>query len=522
MKAQKVVERDVVFVIDTSGSMAGEKFKQAMNALRYCVGRLNDGDRFKIIRFSSYVEPWKKDFVPVAEHRKAALDWIDTLVAEGGTDIAGGLEEAFRTPRDPARPFFVVFMTDGKPTMGETTDPRKIMAKVERARAAEGGEAIRLFSWGVGFDVDTHLLDGIADLASGVSEYVRPQEDIEAKVSAFYNKVSLPVLTNLDLQVVGNKVQLVNLYPRALGDLYSGSQLVLIGRYTGEGDVALRLKGRVNQESQEFTWEGTFPASESKHPFIEPLWAKRRIGHLLDEIRLRGETKELVDDVIRLSKEYGIQTPYTSYVILEDGKKLAAVDRRGTTTPDGAPEPALAAAPAPREPEKDKLDKLTEEPALGRPGVGGAKPDPTARKEEEEKQRAQNESAESLARGFADREGKDAVETAGYLRRLREAQAGDEEQGVVPFRTVGKCRFYEYRGLWVDDRFQAKLAMTTVKFGSRAYFRLLERRPELMEPFKIGTALVYVTAPGKVLVVAEAGEEDLSDEKIDELFVAAK
>src|SRR6185503_13123517 len=336
--------------------------KQARNALKYLVSKLNDGDRFNIVTFSSFAETWQKGLVGAKEKRDEGLKFAETLLAQGGTDIGGAFDAAAAClMSDPSRPSYIVFMTDGKPTMGETTDPKKILAKVIAARGGKGGDSLRLFTWGVGYDVDTHLLDDMANQGGGVSEYVRPEEDIAAKVAAFANKASQPVLTGLDLKVIGEKVQLVNLHPRALPDLYAGGQLVLLGRYTGEGDIALQLTGRVNGKSETFTYEGKFAAEESKSKFIEILWAQRRIGHLLDQIRLHGETQELKDDVIRLSKEYGIQTPYTSQLILEDGMQVGQFRGAPTGRPRGdvaSGGGTTANAPAPKASEAKKLDDL--------------------------------------------------------------------------------------------------------------------------------------------------------------------
>ncbi len=525
---KRVVDRDVIFVVDTSGSMSGDKFKQAMNALRYCITKLNDGDRFGLVRFSTYVDTWKSELVPAAENRKAALAWVDTLLAEGGTDIAGALDAALAFPRDPKRPAFVVFMTDGKPTIGQTIDPRQILGKVEQARSKPGSDSMRIFTWGVGYDVDTALLDGIASLAGGVSEYVRPEEDIEVKVSSFYNKASSPLLTNLELKAIGDKVQLVNVQPRALPDLYAGSQLVVLGRYTGEGHVALQLTGRVNDQSETFTYEANFPAREARHAFLEPLWAKRRIGELLDTIRLRGETKELVDDVIRLSREYGIQTPYTSYLILEDGRQVAAAPQPGTAGqfglggagPSGG-RPATAPPATKAEADRDlrqRLDDLARRGAGDKPANdpgGGGLPG-------EEKRKEHNESAKELAEGFYKKDGKSGVDAAAYLKKLKEAEHAGEAQRVTTFKKAAGTRFFLYREMWVDERFESAFAVTTVKFGSEAYFRLIELKPEIVEALKVGTSVVLVTAPGKALVVAEKGEEKLTDEQIAELFAAKK
>ena len=528
----QIVERDVIFVIDTSGSMAGEKIKQARGALKYCINSLNDGDRFNIVRFSTSVEPWRPAPVRAADSRKDALSWVDTLIAQGGTDIAGALDAAVAFERDPARQAFIIFMTDGKPTLGETTDPRKILEKVMRARRAPNGDSIRIFSWGVGYDVDTQLLDGISEQAGGVSEYVRPEEDIEAKVSSFYAKASRPVLTGLKLEVLGEKVRLVNRYPSRLPDLYAGTQMVLFGRYTGDGDIAMRLTGRVNRKEEEFTYEGKFAAKGGKHAFIEPLWAQRRIGHLLDTIRLHGEKKELVEDVIRLSVEYGIQTPYTSYLVLEDDRMLGAANRnaRGKATATRGRKPALSRRFGARAGGKSadwneefrkfrKLDELAdkgkkESKTLHVATGGGPAPAPAAKPAPARE--AEKELARSLSEGFNKKDGKAAVDTAGYLRRLKQAQQAGGH--VTTFRKIGKVRYFEYRGLWVDERFLASHKVTTVKFGSEAYFTLLEKHPELMKVLKVSPSLVTVTAKGKALVISETGSEKLTDAQIEDLF----
>ncbi|HUR38024.1 MAG TPA: VWA domain-containing protein, partial [Planctomycetota bacterium] len=486
----------------TSGSMAGAKIQQARNALKFLVGKLNDGDRFNIVQFSSFAETWQKGLVSARERREDALKYADTLLAQGGTDIAGALDAAVSSlGNDPARPSYIVFMTDGKPTMGETTDARRILAKVTAAKGRANGEAIRLFTWGVGYDVDTHLLDDMANEGGGVSEYVRPEEDIASKVAAFANKASQPVLTGLDLKVLGNKVQLANLLPRALPDLYAGGQIVLLGRYTGDGDVAFELSGNVNGKVEKFIYENKFAAAEAKGGFIELLWAQRRIGHLLDQIRLHGETKELVDDVIRLSKEYGIQTPYTSNLILEDGMQVP------TTT--GMPStPRFRGLAGGRGEAEKRLDVLRQN-APEAPKPEATAPTPAAK--------AAADVEESLVLRFKDKDGKAGVDVARRLREMKESeQAG--APSVAAFRKAAGTRFVQYRGLWVDERFPADAVVVTVKFGSEAYFRLIEKQPSLVEAFKLGTDVVVVTATGKALAVSSVGEEKLTDAQIDALF----
>jgi Ca-activated chloride channel family protein len=499
LQAERWVERDVVFVVDTSGSMAGEKIKQARNALKYCVSKLGDRDRFNIVQFSTDVTPWKKDLVSASESREAAMAFADTLIAQGGTAIADALESALSFPKNPSRPYFVIFLTDGRPTIGNTKD----QAILGIARAGrKDHDQVRVFTWGVGYDVDTHLLDGIAETAGGVSEYVHPEEDIATKVASFYGKTSHPVLTGVEMKAIGDKIQLVNMQPSGACDLYAGSQLVVFGRYTGSGDAALRLTGRVNDKTETFDYEARFPDSSPKNGFIETLWARRQIGHLLTAIRLHGETKELVDDVVRLSIEYGIQTPYTSYLVTGETPQARGEGGRigKVVIPGPAADPAA----------KDKLDHLAQKPQGSTP----AEP-PSARAQEDRKREL--ELSKALDEDFEKKGGKSGVDAASYIRRLKEAERPDEGKMGLSKKASG-VRFFEYRSIWVDERFDGGCEVTRVKFGSDAYFKILDRRPELVEMFKIGTSVLIVTAKGKALLIGSEGEASLADSQVDALF----
>ena len=337
VKEKQVVSKDVAFVLDTSGSMAGKKLEQAKKALQFCVENLNDGDRFELIRFSTEVEPLFDKLVDASKSNRArAEDFIKDLKAMGGTAIDDALRkalalrpgrDAFHHVPDPAtkngdtvehvpphydRPFVIIFLTDGQPTVG-TTDEDQIVSNVNR----ESEGRTRIFCFGIGTDVNTHLLDKITEETHAVSQYVLPEEDIEVKVSSFFSKIKEPVLANPTLQFTGD-VRVTKLYPSPLPDLFRGDQLVLAGRYSGKGGSAVILEGNVNGETRKFIYEVKFPDESADHEFIPRLWATRRVGCLLDEIRLHGESAELRDEVTELARKYGIVTPYTAYLIVED------------------------------------------------------------------------------------------------------------------------------------------------------------------------------------------------------------
>lgn len=319
VKEKQLILKDVAFVLDTSGSMAGAKLEQAKKALKFCVENLNDGDRFEIIRFSTEVEPLFDNLVEANKaNRSKADDFIKDLKPIGGTAIDDALKKALALapPQSAsgtqARPFVVIFLTDGRPTIG-TTDEDQIVTGVK----SRGENRTRIFCFGIGTDVNTHLLDRITEETKAFSQYVLPEEDLEVKVSSFFSKIKEPVLTNPTLKFTGD-VHTNKLYPSPLPDLFKGEQLVLVGRYSGKGDSAVIIEGNVNGNARKFTYEVKFPGEASENEFIPRLWATRRVGYLLDEIRLRGENAELRDEVTELARKYSIVTPYTAYLIMED------------------------------------------------------------------------------------------------------------------------------------------------------------------------------------------------------------
>ena len=317
VKEKQVVMKDVAFVLDTSGSMAGKKLDQAKKALQFCVENLNDGDRFELIRFSTEVEPLFDKLVAASKaNRSRAEDFIKDLRPIGGTAIDDALSKALALAEKregPAtRPFVVIFLTDGCPTIG-TTDEDEILAHVKK----ESEGHTRVFCFGIGTDVNTHLLDRITEETRAASQYVLPEEDLEVKVSNFFAKIKEPVLANPTLAFTGD-IRTSKLYPSPLPDLFKGEQLVLVGRYSGKGDSAVVVQGSVNGTEKKFTYEVKFPGQSDECDFIPRLWATRRVGYLLDEIRLHGENSELRDEVTDLARKYGIVTPYTAYLIMED------------------------------------------------------------------------------------------------------------------------------------------------------------------------------------------------------------
>ncbi|HVK13358.1 MAG TPA: VIT domain-containing protein, partial [Gemmataceae bacterium] len=331
----KVIPRDLLLVLDTSGSMDAVKMEQARKALKHCLSNLNAGDRFGIVTFSTNVRRYRDALVDASgEQLDNAKKWVDGLKAGGGTAIQSALDSALEMrTTDEGRSFTVVFFTDGQPTIGEMK-PEKIAKSVADKNSAN----TRIFTFGVGDDVNTVLLDNIADTTKALSTYVRPAEDIETKVTSLYGKISHPVLANVRLATSEN-VKIHDVYPPQLPDLFFGSQLVVLAKYSGHGSAAVKLTGQVGKETREFAYDVSVPARTTEdREFVEHLWARRKVGYLLDQVRLNGEQKELMDEMLALAKKYGIATPYTSYLVVPDAPVPVTPPRVSLPAPaaDGA------------------------------------------------------------------------------------------------------------------------------------------------------------------------------------------
>jgi Ca-activated chloride channel homolog len=318
-------KKTVLVVLDRSGSMSGKKVEQAKGAAKFVINNLREGDLFNLIAYDSEVESWKPELQKYSdETRKAAIGFIEGLYAGGSTNIDGALTKALGQLQDSSRPNFVIFLTDGLPTVGETKEA-KIVANAREKNKVHA----RIFDFGVGYDVNSRLLDKLARENFGLSEYVRPNEDIERAVAALYNRIGAPIMSDVKLSVDlegastedGNAVN--RMYPKSVVDLFAGEQLVLVGRYKKPGAAKVTITGKVGDKEQKFNFPVKFveKSDDESQAFVEKLWAVRRIGEILDEIDLKGKNDELTKELVSLSLQHGIMTPYTSFMADENAKR---------------------------------------------------------------------------------------------------------------------------------------------------------------------------------------------------------
>ena len=333
---QAVAPKDVVIVMDRSGSMSGEKIRQAREAVKYLLQNLNKEDRFNVISFSDSVEPLADGLQDATPKRvDKMIDEVERVEASGGTNIFEALQTALgqwsaRSDRREGRPRYLLFMTDGLPTVGKTQE-KEILSVLGDSK--EG--CPRMFVFGVGYDVNVRLLDKLAEDSRGKSDYVKPKEAIETKISALYNKIRNPVLTNVTMEIKGVKMR--DVYPHHLGDLFEGDQLVAVGRYRVEDNDRMERDRTVERAlSTQLVIKGTYEGKEKvfEYPveiearahsatfgFVEKLWAMRRVGFLMEQIQLHGDSSEIRDELIGLSRDYGILTPYTSF-LADEGTRI--------------------------------------------------------------------------------------------------------------------------------------------------------------------------------------------------------
>ncbi|HET7464566.1 MAG TPA: VIT and VWA domain-containing protein [Longimicrobium sp.] len=475
--AREYAAKDVVFVLDVSGSMQDEgKIDKARRALQYGIRGLNPADRFNVIAFSGDTRLMESGLVTASEAgRRRGVEWVGALRPAGGTNINDALVEAMgQFPRDAARPRMLVFLTDGLPTVGDTAVDR-IMENTRRARR----EGVRLFTFGVGYDVNTRLLDRVAAENGGTADYVDPREDLEQKVSLFFDKVNHPVLSNVRVDMGAVRTDLT--YPRNLPDLFRGTQLAIVGRYRNQQDVrdvTVRLSGTASP-AHVYSYPGQrFPLRAEENDWLPRLWATRRVGWLMEQVRSNGESRELRDEIVELGTRYGIVTPYTSFLALEPGAR--DMDRPVALQ-------GLSVQPGVR---RDR----TPASAGGR-DVNAVPPPPSVLPPPPPPSAVVVTGAEAVQQSRSAREMQDATTVSG-------AYNGGDAASV---QRVGDRTFYLREGVWTDSEIRAdsRLPETAVTFGSDEYYALLTRVPALARYFALGEQ-VAVIVDGRIYRVRAA------------------
>lgn len=426
--------RDVVFVLDVSGSMSGRKIEQARAAGRQLLQSLAPGDRFRLIDFSSDVRSFRDGWTAATgSNVRDAVAYLDGLRANGGTNIQGALDEALRGDTPGGRLPLVLFLTDGAPTVGET----RADAIAQRTGDLRG--ECRIFTFGIGADVNAALIEQLALQGRGTATFVRPEESVERAVGIVADRLTRPVATDVRLDVDG--VRLYAVQPQGAIDLFAGQDLVVLARYAGARENAtLTIQGRSPDGPVRWSGRVSLPARSGENAFVARLWAVQRVGYLSAERRRSGGNAEVDAELRQLGERYGIPTEFTSYLVTEPGMQatgdvsVRAARQAGASAGNSAP---------------------------GTPPQGFA----------------------------AGRDRFEAAKTASELREMKSLSDLDRSQRLdakdAP-RTAGARTFELRDSIWTDTRPSHGLRIVKIRAYSSAYFAAVQRLPELGPLFAVG------------------------------------
>jgi Uncharacterized protein containing a von Willebrand factor type A (vWA) domain len=446
--AQRVTPRDVTLVLDVSGSMSGKKIEQARAAGKQVLATLNSTDRFRLIDFSTDVRTFRDGFVQATRPNIAeASRYLESLDASGSTNISGALDEALRGETPSGRLGLVLFVTDGEPTIGER-DPEAIATRVDRLRGSR-----RIFSFGVGADLNAALVERLAVEGRGTAQFVRPDESVERAVSLVASRLTNPVVT--DVRVYADGVRLVKKLPSETADIFAGQDYVLLARYSGSGTTRLRFEGQAANGPVSWSARVAFPSSSRENSFIARLWATQRIGYLSAEKRKSGPSREIDDEIRELGERYAIPTEFTSYLVTEPG-----MQNQQTLATNGQLRSASLAMP----------------------------------------------SASPAAKAF------ESARAAAGQRAATNLAAADalEKKDSPSVRRIGSRVFMLHDATWVDAAKSDSVRTVKVKPFSAAYFQLIDAIPELRDVFALGDKIIVGTR-ALAVEVTESGSEKISE-----------
>ena len=459
----RVTPRDVTFVLDISGSMRGRKMEQARAAGKQLLASLSRTDRFRIIDFASSVGEFRATFVAATrENVRAAEEYLDDLEPGGSTNISDALEAALGDAHgEGGRLSMVLFVTDGEPTVG-VRDPAAIAARATRIR-----DGARVFTFGLGADVNVALLEQLALSGQGTATFVRPDESPERAVEVVASRLTNPVATSVRLHTDGVRVRAM--HPAGPYDLFAGQDLVVLARYSGSGRARLRFEGTTADGP--VSWETTvdFPERTRANGFVPRLWATQRVGWLAAEKRANGGSAEIDNEIRELGERYGIPTEFTSYFVPEPGVMAQLGGNRILPAADAGGRVARAAAP------------------------------PT----EAEARRQRFEEARASAGQ------RDAMSLQAVTVTIDSAIATSGGQ----IRQASNRTFVLRDGVWTDGVDVPNATIVRVQAYSPAYFAVVERLPLLAEAFSLGER-VRIAGRNVILEVSPDGAEQLSDAEL--------
>jgi Ca-activated chloride channel family protein len=328
-RAENIAARELVFVLDCSGSMSGSPITKSKEAMRIALKAMREGDTFQIIKFSDHARGFAKAPVPnTPDNLKRALQFIDQMRGTGGTQMIEGIKAALDYPVADGRLRIVAFMTDGY--IGNDT---QILAEVEKRIQPN----TRLFSFGIGSSVNRYLLDRMSEVGRGYVTYVRQDEPADKAIERFYRRIETPVLVDIDIKVDKGKVELEEMFPARLPDLFAGQPLVVFGRYKGHGKATVSVTGKRGTNPFRQDLKLSFPEDDERNSVLGTLWARNRIRYFMDKM-VHGEDQDIVAQVVELAIKFRIMSRYTSFVAVEETVRNEGGKQETITVPVDVPE----------------------------------------------------------------------------------------------------------------------------------------------------------------------------------------
>ncbi|HEY0004773.1 MAG TPA: VIT and VWA domain-containing protein, partial [Pyrinomonadaceae bacterium] len=310
IKTEDVMPKEIVFVLDTSGSMMGFPIEKAKEAMKLALDGLYPQDTFNLITFAGDTRILFPQPVPASQKNlRRAQEFLDAREGSGGTEMMKAIRAALEPSDALDHVRIVCFMTDGY-----VGNDMEIISEVQKHPNA------RVFSFGIGNAVNHFLLDKMAEYGRGEVEYVSLKSDGSAAARRFHERVRNPLLT--DIQIDWNGLPVTDVYPKRIPDLFSARPVILSGRFTGSGRGKIRLKGRMAGNDFERELEVSLPESEPRHDVLATLWARTRIDDLMGQ-DMRGMQEgsmrdDLKETITQLGLEYRLMTQFTSFVAVEE------------------------------------------------------------------------------------------------------------------------------------------------------------------------------------------------------------
>jgi Ca-activated chloride channel family protein len=363
------VARDLIFILDTSGSMRGfplDKSKQAMDRL---IAGMRPGDRFNVVRFAGDSGTlWPAPRPNTEDNVRAARAFVQSLRGAGGTEMRKGITAALAQPSEAGRMRIAFLLTDGY-----VGNEQGILHSIEQER-----RGARIFTLGVGSSVNRYLLDRAALVGRGEAFYLRQDEDATAVIERFFRRVDRPNLA--DLQIDWNGLAVRDLTPARIPDLWAGQPIRLYGRYAKGGSAEVTIRGLLGAKPYSRTLRVSLPENQPENAVLASVWARARVKELMLDLARGGDRQALERQVTELGLEYRIMTQWTSFVAVEEKVVNEGGEQRTVVQPVELPEgvdyegvfgEADAAMPPPQAYRRSLSGATASAPLMGRL-LGGA------------------------------------------------------------------------------------------------------------------------------------------------------